>query len=144
MGEPALHPSKRKGVLLIGVVFVLGMICGAALFVMGQRSVGFRRPPGPPPGHPLDRLSRELNLDDAQREEIRTILDGQRARLDAVLEDSRHAIRAVLRPDQQERFDDLRPPRPGGPEEHPGHPPPGHPPPFGAPPPPPPPPERSP
>jgi len=143
MDEFTPGPSRTKGYLLLGVVFVLGLICGAALFYTGQRSVTPRGPEGHPPGRPLDRMSRELNLDPDQRRAIREILDGQRIRFDEVLEDSREAIREVLSPSQQQQFDALRPPGPGlpgGPPGHrpppPGHPPPGHPPPRHRPPPP--------
>jgi hypothetical protein len=60
-----------------------------------------------------------LDLDPGQREAIRHLLDEQRIRLDGFLEGSRQEIRALLRPDQQQRFDAMRPPRPplpgGGP-----------------------------
>lgn len=77
-----------------------------------------RGPGGPPPLPPelFNRLSSELQLDAAQQEQLRKILDERRDRLDAVHRDARDrfdkeqrdlhaAIRAVLRPDQQSRFD---------------------------------------
>ncbi|UCF69351.1 MAG: periplasmic heavy metal sensor [Acidobacteriota bacterium] len=125
MGDPIHGPSRTKGLLFVGVVFFLGMICGAALFFLGQLSVGPPGPPGPPPPHPLERLTRELDLDPDQQREIRAMLDEQRVRLDTVLEDFRRSIRDVLRSDQRERFDNLRPPRaPAPPPPQRGHPPP--------------------
>jgi len=127
MSELTPGPGRATGILLLGVVVVLGMISGAALFYIGQRSIGFPPPMGPPPDHPMDRLARYLDLDADQQRAIEEILDEQRVRLDLVLEESREAIRAVLRPDQQERFDNMRPP---GPHRRPGRrPPPGAPPP---------------
>jgi hypothetical protein len=126
MGEFGSGPSRSKGILLLTVIFILGMICGASLFYMGQRSIGMPGPPpGPPPPAPLDHMSRELNLDPEQRMAIDRLLGEQRIRLEEFLEGSRLEIRALLRPDQQRRFDDLRPPRP----EPPGHQPPPPPPP---------------
>jgi hypothetical protein len=126
MDDPTRSPVRRRAILLIAVIFVLGMACGAALFFLGQRSVGIPGRPGHhPPGHFMERLAHELDLDDDQRREIEAIFGAQRARLHGILEEFRQTIRAVLRPDQQERFDRLRPPRHfgrGGPL--PGHPPP--------------------
>ena len=75
-------------------------------------------PGGPPPLPPemVNRLASELQLDRAQQEQLRKILDERRERLDAVHRDARErfdkeqrelhaAIRAMLRADQQERFD---------------------------------------
>jgi hypothetical protein len=137
MAEIGPGSTRGRGVILVTAIFILGLVCGAALFYLGQRSLG---PPGrivgPPPPAPLDDMTRELGLDPDQRREIRTLLDEQRVRLHELLEASRREIRAVLRPDQQQRFDDLRPPRPGPPGP-PGPPPPGSPRPGGHPPPPP-------
>jgi len=127
--------------VLLVAVFVLGAVCGAALFYLGQRSVQpAHRLAGGPPDHPMARMTRELGLDPEQQAAIREILDEQRAQLGAFLEGSREKIREVLRPEQQELFDTMRPAdpaRPAGPP--PGHRPPprgGHP--QGYPPPPPP------
>lgn len=130
MDEPAQASSRMKVVLALGLIFTLGLVCGAALFFLGQRSIDRPRGPEHPPGHPMERLNRTLGLDEEQHAEVRAILDEQRVRLDAVLEDSRQRIREVLSPEQQEIFDEIRPQRPGPPEGHrPPHghlPPPGH------------------
>jgi hypothetical protein len=77
-----------------------------------------RGPGGPPPLPPeiVNRLSSELELDAAQRDQVKQILDDRRDRLEAVHREARErfdkeqrdlhaAIRAVLRADQQSRFD---------------------------------------
>lgn len=77
-----------------------------------------RGPGGPPPLPPeiVNRLSSELELDAAQRDQVKKILDDRRDRLEAVHREARErfdkeqrdlqaAIRAVLRADQQSRFD---------------------------------------
>jgi len=118
-------PTRRTAAALLVAVFVLGAVCGAALFYLGQRSV---RPAHPEaagrlgPDHPMARMTRELDLDPEQREAIHEILEEQREQLGAFLEGSREKIREVLRPEQQERFDVMRPADPA----HPGGPPPGH------------------
>ena len=134
MGETPFPPRRSTGALLLIVIFVLGMVGGASLFYLGQRSVGGDRPPrdahnGPPPPDPLTHMSRTLELDEQQREQIREILDRYREQMDGMLEASRHEIREVLDPEQQARFDSMRPPRPG--RERPGGPPRRRPPPPG-------------
>jgi len=136
MLEPTQGAGRRSALLWLGVVFLLGMVSGASLFYLGRWSTGLRQPRHPAPPHPIDRLARDLDLDADQERQVRAILEEHRARLEDLLEESREAIQAVLRPDQRERFDDLRPPREG---RRPGHPPPPgghHPPPgpFGPPP----------
>jgi hypothetical protein len=75
-----------------------------------------RGPLAPPPGEIVGRLTSELQLDAAQRDQVRKILDDRRDRLEAVHREARErfdkeqrdlhaAIRAVLRPDQQTKFD---------------------------------------
>jgi hypothetical protein len=88
----------------------------------------FGRGPGAPalPPQLLERLTREVQLDGTQREQIRKLLEERRDRFEDVHRDARErfdkeqrelraAIRSILRPDQQQRFDDFldrRPPPP--------------------------------
>jgi hypothetical protein len=73
---------------------------------------------GPPPLRPeiVTLLTSELQLDDAQQDQVKKILDDRRDRFDAVHREARErfdkeqrdlhlAIRAVLHPEQQTRFD---------------------------------------
>jgi len=73
----------------------------------------------------LNRLSSDLELDSAQQDQVKKILDDRRVRLEQVHRDARerfdseqrelHAeIRAVLRADQQPRFDRFLETRPTG------------------------------
>ena len=89
----------------------------------------FGRGPGGPalPPQLLERLTREVQLDAAQRDQVRKLLEERRDRFEQVHREARDrfdkeqrdllaAIRAVLRPDQQQQFDDFldrRPPPPG-------------------------------
>ena len=101
-------PSRGRAAALLLAIFLAGAAAGAAGLALSQRALGHegRR------GRPLERLSRDLRLDPAQRTEIGAILLRQRERMRPMFEETRQEIRAVLRPDQQARFDAL--PRPGG------------------------------
>jgi len=118
MAEAIPPPVRRSGPLGVLLVFVLGMVCGAALLFAAVRLARPSVPPGPGPGFgpgagpPLRRLVRELDLDAAQRDQVRAIIERSRGDVHQVLERSREEIRAILRPEQRERFDRMRPPRP--------------------------------
>jgi hypothetical protein len=110
MAETWGGPERTRGLVLLGTVFLLGMVCGASLFYLGQRSMMPPRPPGPW----LDRLSRDLDLDPDQRKKIEEVLAEHRAQMRKLAEDGRSGIRDLLRPDQQKIFDAM-------PHDHPGH-----------------------
>ena len=123
MDETTLKPARSKGLMLIAVVFLLGMICGASLFYLGQRSVlvgQAMRPPqargfgGPPGGEhherAMERISKELGLDPEQRQQITTILRESRMRVHRVVEDSRAEIGELLTDEQKQKLDELLPP----------------------------------
>ena len=143
MDEPADSPDRSRGALLAAVIFLLGLLSGAAGFYLGQRSFfpprfGWGGPGGPHPGGGLERLTRELKLDADQRRKIEAILEGRRGRMQQFLEEGRAEIRAVLTPEQQAIFDKM-PHDHGGrhgwrPDSLPDGPPPGEPPPGGSPP----------
>lgn len=92
----------------------------------------FGRGPGAPalPPQLLDRLTREVQLDAAQRDQVRRLLEERRDRFEQVHREARDrfdkeqrdllaAIRAVLRPDQQQKFDDFLDRRPPPPDRRP-------------------------
>jgi hypothetical protein len=88
---------------------------------MGRGGPPFGRGAGGPPGLPpdlLNALSRQLQLDASQREQVQKLLEDRRDRFEQVHRDARDrfekeqrelqvAIRALLRPDQQPRFDEF-------------------------------------
>ena len=134
MDEPTDPPDRSRGILLAAVIFLLGLLSGAAGFYLGQRSFF---PPrfgwgGHRPGAGLDHLTRELKLDADQRRKIETILEGRRGRMQQFLEEGRAEIRAILTPEQQAIFDKMPHDRGGWrgwrPDLSPGGPPPGPPP----------------
>jgi hypothetical protein len=130
--------------------FVLAVFClgGAIGFVLGTRMPpgpggpgrGFlgqrggpgrggppfaRGPLGAPPLPPdlVDRLSHDLQLDAAQQDRVKRILEERRDRFEQVHREARErfekeqrdlhaAIRAVLHPDQQQKFDQFLERRP--------------------------------
>jgi Spy/CpxP family protein refolding chaperone len=124
-----------KALVLIGAIFLLGMVAGASLFYVGQRSVASANPPpaqqgppergprqerGQPPPGPLEDMTRRFGLTDDQQTRIREILARYRGEMDGMLEASRLEIREVLTDEQREQFDTMRPPRPGGHRPPPG------------------------
>jgi hypothetical protein len=117
---PVENGSKRKGILLILVVFILGLICGSALTVIGARSVTRRPlpvPDGPRPGNRgIERLVEELDLDDDQRRKVREVMTRSQEQIRRVFDESRAEIRELLTEEQRDRFDEMR--RERGPRKH--------------------------
>jgi hypothetical protein len=88
-------------------------------FGRGRNGPPFARGPGGPAGLPPEaagRLARDLNLDEAQRTQLRAVLDDHRSKFEQVHREARDrfeseqrelyaAIRALLHPDQVQRFD---------------------------------------
>jgi hypothetical protein len=137
--------------LFVLVVFALGLGTGLTIGRFGGRPWG-PRPFGRPPGPPLDRLTRELDLTADQQKQMEVVLQNAGKRFEGFRTRNRtefETLRAqlsddilkVLTPAQQERFKKLVPPMPGpgpglGPrppmggqdEPPPAEPPPGEPP----------------
>jgi len=117
MAEFDPRPGRATGLILIGVVFLLGMLCGAALFYLGQASVGRdgMRPPVRRPEGRVDaemmRMFRGLDLEPGQVEQIREIMRRSRREIRDRVEESREEIHDLLTDEQRERFDRLRPER---------------------------------
>lgn len=117
--------------LFVLAVFCLGGAAGILIGVrMGRADAVWRRPigmdrvgglrggpgAGPPPQVLLERLTRDLDLDASQREQIKTILETSRSRVSVLQRDVRERfdteqrtlreeIRQVLTPEQRERFE---------------------------------------
>ena len=123
------------GLVMVGL-FVMGGVTGGMVTGLltrddaptrfDGRPDGVRRPPprgvpGPRsvlPAQYLDRLDRELELSEEQRDSIEAILEAQRRQAQATLEElgpvlragldsAMSQVRAVLHSDQQDRFDSL-------------------------------------
>ena len=105
-----------RGQLVVVGIFALGVAFGFALsyvilhhYILPER---MGRPRGGPV--PIERMTRELDLDVDQQEKVRAILEHGHARMGAMLEETGREIRSVLRPPQQEKFDRMRPRSPLG------------------------------
>lgn len=120
---PVENGSRRRGMILVLVVFILGLVCGAALTIIGIRSVGPRRLAGQPDGRPVEmrrgfeHMADELGLDEDQRVAIREIFDRSRIEMRKVTRESSQEIREILTEEQRQKFDRLRERR-GGPGRH--------------------------
>jgi Spy/CpxP family protein refolding chaperone len=114
--------KRWKSILGVLLVFLLGALAGAAVVhrVDRQGAEGILSGRG---GATADlivrRLSRSLDLDPAQKDQVRAIVTETRreiieirkpvqAQVEATIERSRARVRAILRPDQQEKFDRIR------------------------------------
>jgi Spy/CpxP family protein refolding chaperone len=129
MSEPGTAPRESSGLLAVAAVFSLGVICGGALVFFGLHFMhhmphfGWRG--GDRGGRmAIERLTRDLDLDARQHEEIRAIIERRHGEIHALIEEARKEIRALLRPDQQVKFDRIRPPHPMRPPGSPGEEPP--------------------
>ena len=114
--------KRWKSIIGVLLVFLLGALAGAAV---GHR-VGRQGVEAILSGRGdatvdliVRRLSRSLDLDPAQREQVRAIItEGHRdiveirkpvqAQVEAAIERSRARVRAILRPEQQEKFDRIQ------------------------------------
>lgn len=114
------NKTKREAAVLVLVVFVLGLLLGAAgNHVWGERVWG-RENMGPG-GRPsrnqvINDLNHQLELTPDQQKQLGSIIDDTRTRWDALyapLEsdhekirlEGRQRIRAILTPDQQKKYD---------------------------------------
>lgn len=99
-------------------VFLLGLVLGALVGAVAQRSV-MRRHMGPPdPQRMVRRLSRDLSLDEAQKTSVLAALESRRpqmeslrregdAKFEALRAETNADIRRLLKPEQIVKFDEL-------------------------------------
>ncbi len=114
------NKTKREAAVLVLVVFVLGLLLGAAgNHVLGERVWGREKmAPGglPPRNKVINELTQELALTPDQQTQLGQIVDDTRSRWDAlyapleperekIRQEGRQRIRAVLTPDQQKKYD---------------------------------------
>jgi uncharacterized membrane protein len=114
--------KRWKSILGVLLVFLLGALAGAAVVHRYDRQSVEAVLSGKGEATAeliVRRLSRSLDLDPAQRDQVRAIVTETRreiaeirkpvqARIDAALESSRGRVRALLRPGQQEKFDRIQ------------------------------------
>jgi Spy/CpxP family protein refolding chaperone len=107
----------RRAYLYFTLTFLLGVIVGAAgVFFYGWYGGRWHR--GFEKQHMVRRLTRELNLSDAQVQQLGQLIDGSIKRYSelqaqvepqyrAVGEETRKQIRQILTPEQATKFDEL-------------------------------------
>ena len=107
--KPAWHP--------VVPAFLLGLVIGAASGSWGQRTL-FRHHPEMDRRRALERLTRELDLDDAQKTIVAAALDAKRAEVQKLKADTFARLRViravadadikkVLRPEQSRKLEAL-------------------------------------
>ena len=112
-------PWRRRlvPILLLAVVFLSGLVTGAALmpFVIHHFGPAFFPPPSEMPRLLTERMSKDLDLTDEQAREVRAVLDRHHEetealrneiepRMDQMMDGFRADIIAILTPEQTERF----------------------------------------
>jgi len=116
------YMKRWKSILGVLLVFLLGALAGGAVY----HRFGHKRVEAVLSGRGgatvdliVKRLSRSLDLDPAQRDQVRAIVTETRRdiveirkpvqpQIEATFERSRIRIRAILRPEQQEKFDRIQ------------------------------------
>ncbi len=99
--------------LVLAVVFVLGACTGGAVTGFYR---AMSRPEKPTPGAKMEKLRRDLSLNDDQMKSVSAILDETKneykalraevkPRFDEPRQKARAKIRALLTPEQQQKFD---------------------------------------
>jgi Spy/CpxP family protein refolding chaperone len=114
--------ERWKSIVGVLVVFLLGALAGAAIVHRVDRQsvegvLSGRR--GATADLIVRRLTRSLDLDPAQQDQVRAIVTETRhdigeirkpvqPQIEATIERSRARVRAILRPEQQEKFDRIQ------------------------------------
>jgi len=114
--------KRWKSILGVLLVFLLGALAGAAVYHrfghQGVEDVLSGRG-GATVDLVVKRLTRSLDLDPVQQDQVRAIVTETRREIgeirkpvqpqfEAAIERSRASVRAILRPDQQEKFDRIQ------------------------------------
>lgn len=111
--------SGRKAIAIVIVVFVLGIVIGGLGLHMWQtRMDGTRAFTKPTRDDVIHQITRELDLNSDQQQQLSSIIDDTRARWralyapldtqhEAIRQQSRDKIRAILTPDQRTKFENF-------------------------------------
>jgi len=111
--------KNYKAIAGVVLVFTLGVFCGAVVMHMVQHSrMGVGGSSEAREEQLVNRLTRQLDLDSRQLEQIRPIVHETHASIlkirqqsrplvEGVLDESQRRISAVLRQDQREKFDKI-------------------------------------
>src|SRR5262245_60935944 len=104
-------PRPVRAQLAVIGIFALGIVFGLALsFVLVHHVIPEARMGQPREGPmPIERMTSELDLDADQQAKVRAIIDKGHATMHGILDGTSREIVALLRPDQQAKFDRMRP-----------------------------------
>jgi Spy/CpxP family protein refolding chaperone len=107
----AASPRPARAQLAVVGIFALGIVFGLALsFVLVHHVIPPARMGQPREGPvPIERMTTELDLDADQQVKIRAILERGHTTMRGILDETSREIRGVLRPEQQAKFDRMRP-----------------------------------
>lgn len=111
--------KKWRAIVGVILVFLLGALAGTLVtftICHHRAESGFREEPGRMRDFVVRRLSRELHLDQAQVEQLRTIVQEThveirnvrrqfRPQIEEILTRSQDRVRTILRPDQREKYE---------------------------------------
>ena len=105
--------AKRRAALWVAIVFVLGAALGGVFgYLYGHRSVVIA---GPPPlseperrARSLDRMTRELGLSDAQRQQMDALLLQIHGEFQSIREKNGHQLEAEMEQERQKSRDQIR------------------------------------
>lgn len=85
-----------------------------SILILGTQAALAADPPGPPPGGPprggppIERMAKELNLDETQKAEVKRILEAQRAKREARMsaddQELEQELSGVLNAEQLQKF----------------------------------------
>lgn len=110
--------SRRGAAALLVAAFLVGAIAGAGGSLIAERADHRPDRDGRGRGGYLERLTRELELTEPQRDSVRAILDRRKPAMDSLRREMeprfetlqqaiRSDIRSQLTPDQQRKFTDM-------------------------------------
>ena len=113
--------AKKKAALWVAAVFLLGAALGGVLgYIFAHHSVFANAPltEAERRAHRVEQLTRELGLNDDQRQQLDTILSGihaeykglreqHDAQMDQARQKGRNQIRAILTPEQKPKFEEF-------------------------------------
>ncbi|NWG12844.1 MAG: hypothetical protein HXY20_04825 [Acidobacteria bacterium] len=112
--------TKTSAALILLLTFLLGVVAGALCYhIYRGYSVDADRRSGAKPGRRdvVQEMAKDLNLDPAQQEQLKRIMEKSRERyrvlseqvrpqFDVIRDESRQEIRQILRDDQKKRFEE--------------------------------------
>ena len=111
MSEPTPNSRRIQAGLVLTVVFLLGMVSGAAVLHIGAAFVHQHR--GAHRTHSaedaINRIAKQLELTEEQMEEVHRILDASRDNVEHLYAGTHEQLLNVLTPEQRRKFEAMHP-----------------------------------